>query len=78
MTVIETKGGSDQLNRRHFCPNCGSSVLGEPYRSGMINVMAGTLDEPSIFVPTTEVFRETMHDCLQDGSQWLRYPRNSV
>ena len=78
LTVIETKGGSGQLIRRHFCPNCGSSVLGEPYRPGMINVMAGTLDDPSIFVPTTEVFCETAHAWLQDGSQRLRFPRNRV
>ena len=76
LRVIELAGGSGQPIRRHFCPNCGSSIFGEPLRSGMINVMAGTLDDPSIFDPSTEVFCDSAHRWLDDGRSRTRFPRN--
>ena len=76
LRVIEVPGGSGQPIRRHFCPCCGSSVFGEPFRPGMINVMAGTLDDPSIFNPSTEVFCDSAHGWLDDGRSRDRYPRN--
>jgi hypothetical protein len=68
-------GSSGQVIRRHFCPNCGSSIFGEPYRPGMINVMAGTLDDPSVFVPTAEVFCDYAFSWLYDGGERPHLPR---
>ncbi len=68
LKTVESIGGSGRIIRRHFCPNCGSSVFGEPYRPGMINVMAGTLDDHSFFKPVTEIFCDFAFDWLHDGS----------
>ena len=76
LKIVEITGGSGHVIRRHFCPNCGSSVFGEPYRPGMINVMAGTLDDPSVFVPTAEIFCDNAFGWLHDGSQRPRLPRS--
>jgi hypothetical protein len=66
---------SGQVIRRHFCPNRGSSIFGEPYRPGMINLMAGTLDDPSVFVPTAEVFCDYAFSWLYDGGERPHLPR---
>jgi len=65
---VETVGGSGKMIRRHFCPNCGSSVFGEPFRPGFINVMGGTLDDPSIARPSVEIFCDDAFPWLHDGS----------
>ena len=75
LRIVEITGGSGKVIRRHFGPNCGSSVFGEPYRPGMINVMAGTLDDPSVFVPQAEIFCETAFTWLHDGSEGPHLPR---
>jgi hypothetical protein len=42
---------------RRFCPNCGSGVLAEvDVMPGLTFVLAGSLDEPSAFTPSMEVF----------------------
>jgi hypothetical protein len=75
LKIVEVAGSSGQVIRRHFCPNCGSSIFGEPYRLGMINVMAGTLDDASVFVPIAEVFCEYAFSWLHDGSERPHLPR---
>ena len=50
-------GDSGNPILRHFCPECGSSIADEPTaRPGMINLNAGTLDDPSLVVPTLEIY----------------------
>jgi hypothetical protein len=56
-------GDSGQPILRHFCPECGSSISDEPTRhralrpdGGVINLNAGTLDDPSLVVPTLEIY----------------------
>jgi len=75
LKTVEMAGSSGQVIRRHFCPDCGSSIFGEPYRPDMINVMAGTLDDPSVFVPTAEVFCDYAFSWLHDGSERPHLPR---
>ena len=42
---------------RHFCPNCGASVICTvEVRPYIIGLPAGTLDEPAVFVSTYESF----------------------
>jgi hypothetical protein len=42
---------------RRFCPNCGSGVInGSEADPGIAVVLAGTLDDPSRFNPTVELF----------------------
>jgi len=43
---------SGNVNMRHFCPTCGSRLLGENSgRPGFMNVTAGALDDHSWFAP---------------------------
>ncbi len=51
---------------RHFCPNCGSHLWGET-QIDLVSVAAGTLDDPTNFVPTRAVFTE-------DAPPWARIP----
>ena len=76
LKTVETIGGSGTAIRRHFCPNCGSSIFGEPYRPGMINVMSGTLDDPSAFKPVTEIFCDYAYSWLHDGSKRAQLSRS--
>ena len=72
-------GGSGSIIRRHFCPNCGSSLLVEPFlRNDRINVMVGTLDDPSVFTPTTEIFCDEAFAWLHDTAARKQFPRGFV
>jgi hypothetical protein len=45
---------------RRFCPNCGSGVVNEGDRDpGRIVVLVGTLDDPTAFAPTVDIFCDT-------------------
>lgn len=47
--------GADAL--RHFCPTCGSPIAGTGSRAPtMIGIMAGSLDDPSVYQPQIVVF----------------------
>lgn len=53
----ESIGGSGRPIRRGFCPECGSQLFGRPaLRGGMIGIRAGSLDDPRVFKPMTEIF----------------------
>jgi hypothetical protein len=52
-------GGSGLPILRHFCPECGSSLAGEPgTRPGMVILNVGTFDDPSAVTPALEIFRD--------------------
>jgi hypothetical protein len=45
-------GGSGQPTIRHFCPNCGSLLFGEPLvAAGLITLYLGAMDDPPEFKP---------------------------
>lgn len=51
-------------NLRGFCPKCGSRLTGaENPERGIIGVVASSLDDPSIFAPTLEMF-------VDDAQPW--------
>jgi hypothetical protein len=56
------KGGQ---HKRGFCAECGGRVTGGESEtpSGMIGVLAGTLDDPSEFRPTMDIF-------ISDAQPW--------
>ena len=50
-------GSSGQSLTRHFCPTCGSLIYSDPAAMpGVVNVTAGTLDDPSLFQPQAAIF----------------------
>ena len=75
LKTIDVKGSSGNRIRRHFCPTCSSPIFGEPYRPGMINLMVGTLDDPSIFKPTIEVFCDDAQPWVHMEAERTRLPR---
>ena len=42
------------LHQRSFCAECGSRITGSP--SEKVGILAGSLDDPSWFRPTMEMF----------------------
>lgn len=52
-----TQSESGGQNLRGFCPTCGSRLTGaESPEKGIIGVLASSLDDPSIFKPTLEIY----------------------
>ena len=41
---------------RGFCMNCGSHLLGRPAVPEILTIYAGTLDDPSWYKPTMDIF----------------------
>lgn len=52
--AVEVSGETHHYEGRHFCPRCGSSVFNRS--DDEIEVHLGTLDEPSRFTPTYELW----------------------
>ena len=48
---------SSEHGRRHFCPECGTSLFytNEAIFPGLIDVQTGTLDDPDVLAPTVQV-----------------------
>jgi hypothetical protein len=54
---FDVTADSGYVTRRAFCARCGSALFGEPgSRTDMVTIRAGSLDDPSIFRPTQNVF----------------------
>ncbi|KAB8335412.1 GFA family protein [Scytonema tolypothrichoides VB-61278] len=49
-------GDSGNLVGRGFCPNCGSRLFSKPPIPGLLGIMAGSLDDPSWFRPTMDLY----------------------
>ena len=50
-------GGSGKPVLRAFCGDCGAPLYGLPtVRPDLVTVRAGSLDDPSIFRPTRDIF----------------------
>ncbi len=55
--IFEGKGDSGIRNSRHFCSECGSTLLGiMDSRPEIALVKAGTLDDKSWFIPQINVY----------------------
>lgn len=54
---------------RHFCPDCGSPLFVERTSRGLYGILAGSLDDPSLFEPQ-------MHICLSSSEGWLQLNDN--
>jgi hypothetical protein len=63
----EAGGTTGRQVNRHFCPDCGSSLLLEIETTGRIYIMAGTLDDTSRLKPVRAIFCE-------EKQPWLPLP----
>lgn len=56
-------GGSGKNVTRHFCPECGSLLYGEPELvPNMVSIYVGALDDPAQFQPKTAIFTRSRAD----------------
>ena len=54
---FDLKADSGYATRRVFCGECGSPLFGEPgSRPDMVTIRAGSLDDPSDFRPSQDIF----------------------
>lgn len=54
---FDDKADSGGVSSRGFCPECGSRLFGTMSNvPGLVSIMAGGLDDPSLFKPTMNVF----------------------
>jgi hypothetical protein len=70
------KGGQ---HKRGFCPECGARVTGgeSEDKSEMIGILAASLDDPSLFQPTMDIFIEDLQpwDTMDPGTKkYKQYP----
>jgi hypothetical protein len=69
-------GDSGKLVYRRFCPNCGSGVVAEAeVMPGMTLVLAGTLDDPSVFKPAMEVYCSSAQPWMNDATARKRFDK---
>lgn len=55
-----TIGTSGKRAVRHFCPACGSPLFSTPeIIPNIVNIFAGTLDDPSVFKPAWSFFPQS-------------------
>jgi hypothetical protein len=59
-------GDSGGIVDRGFCPNCGSRLFSKPPNPELMGIMAGSLDDPSWFGPTIDVYAASAQpwDCM--------------
>ena len=75
LKVFDVIGDSGKAVHRHFCPHCGSGVLGMVDVSpGSILVLAGTLDDPAAFAPKVEVYCASAQPWVHAGGERPRLP----
>ena len=67
-------GDSGKILHRRFCPNCGSGVIAEPdAMPGVLVVLAGTLDDPSAFKPTMDIYWSFGQPWIHAGEARMRF-----
>jgi hypothetical protein len=66
-----------EQHKRGFCAKCGSRVTGGESEEGsdMIGILSGSLDDPSLFQPTMDIFTEDAQpwDTMDPGTK--KYPQ---
>ena len=76
LKTYEDTGDSGQPVHRRFCPNCGSGVIAEvDILPGLTMVLAGTLDDPSVFKPTMDVYWSSVQPWVHAGGERTQFAR---
>jgi hypothetical protein len=73
--VYTVPGGTSGLPlHRTFCSTCGSSLTVHRDDNTRINILAGTLDDPSFFNPTANIYCETKQAWVPLSPDISEYP----
>jgi hypothetical protein len=72
----EMVGDSGKHVSRGFCPSCGSRLFSSiEMRPEIVGILAGSLDDPSIYKPTLDIFTSSAQPWDQMGPQTIKFPR---
>lgn len=75
LKTYEDTGDSGQKVLRKFCPNCGSSLIGEvAVMPGVTMILAGSLDEPAAFTPGMEIYCKSAQPWTQAAGERQKFP----
>jgi hypothetical protein len=74
LKTFEHTGDSGRSVHRRFCPNCGSGVVNSDPTHGVTIVLAGTLDDPTMFAPTIEICCQTALPGIPVIGERKRFP----
>jgi hypothetical protein len=76
-TKTFTKNGdSGKPIHRHFCPECGSSVMDEAeMMPGIVMINTGTLDDPSQVKPAMQIYCDSAQPWAQLGGDTKSFPK---
>ena len=76
LKTFQDTGDSGKPVYRRFCPNCGSGIAAEAdVLPGLTIVLAGTLDDPTPFKPTMELYCSSAHPWVHAGGERTRFPK---
>lgn len=72
--LFESTGGSGNVVKRGFCPNCGSNLLGIPTVMKSLTVLtAGSLDQPELFKPKMAAFCDSALSWDQPAAEAIKF-----
>ena len=75
LSHFDSVAASGKTLRRSFCSTCGAQILGAPESvPPFISIRAGTLDDPSLFKPSADIFcsQAAPWDCM--NPELLKFP----
>jgi hypothetical protein len=76
LKTYQDTGDSGQAVYRRFCPNCGSGIVAEAaVMPGMTMILAGTLDDTSVFQPAMEIYCSSAQAWVDAGDERQRFPK---
>jgi hypothetical protein len=71
-----SKGENGKAVERGFCPNCGSQIAIKLERMpDVIGIQAGSLADPSRFVPAMDLFTESAQPWVHMAPESKKFPR---
>lgn len=76
LKTFSDHGDTGRSLSRHFCPECGSSLLDEAEAMPNVTmILAGTLDDTSWVKPTMEIFCDSAQPWVELGGDRRRFPK---
>lgn len=70
------RGDSGKAMYRHFCPECGSTLMDEAEAMpGVTMIQAGTLDDASWVKPAMQIYCDSAQPWVQLAGDMARFPK---
>lgn len=72
----QDSGDSGKPVYRNFCPNCGSGIMAEAeVLLGLKIILTGGFDDPSVYLPTMEVYCSSAQPWVHAGGERQQFPK---